>query len=219
MASVCVGCGLKVDSATGKLIAATSTWPWACPDTNGAAVYCSADGNLRVDPPYLLQSESAAEGATMIRDDNTVPCTGSSTPLNLNTSTGRIGVSNNSACRTMLVELRLGARLRFDITQAQFTDSTSGLDDQHIELRSNYRVNGGPFITHQVTTFDLNQTSFTIAGSQQDFPPVPFTIAPGATAVIDTQIAYLCTPGVNNAFIQGFLILNQPAITAIGRSI
>jgi hypothetical protein len=93
------------------------------------------------------------------------------------------------------------------------------LKDTEDTRTSLYRINGGAFTVHQETTWDFNATTWSVAGTTRPTPIAPFVLAAGTSAVIDFQLAFICSPQIAIANIPGLFILNHAAAKAVGRTL
>lgn len=113
MARVCVGCGLTTD-VNGLLVVHTvGAWPFACDQEDlGSGVYCSpVDGALRVAPPDLARTVTAAGGITP------------GSPVTINDGvtstldTIDFTLTNPSSCYSARVKVTMEAEARFILNE------------------------------------------------------------------------------------------------------
>lgn len=131
-----------------------SAWPFACADTQGAAVYCGADGAVRVDPEKftIFQSVEVVDGSAQT---NTFAAVGTG-PQDVGGPVAMV-VTNPSSCRDMLLIVETGVRhAQLVLSGAGANEVTIGahfdvvgsiIDTQNQVGHQRWRFGGGTTIT------------------------------------------------------------------------
>lgn len=214
MATVCVGGCLTTDTS-GKLVISTGTWNHTCSNNLGATIHCSDDGVLRGEPSPVTVFDYASPAPTVTNAATAGLPLG--TTLDYSTSGNRVSITNTSACLSMLVELTMGARLQVDFDHANTTPGG------HVyALVGQYRINGGAYSDYQRTqwaeqdaTTPATPDNSTQAGTVWPVALRPFTLAPGASAIIDTRVNVEIS-GVNTSVRTR---ISEPSIRIVGRTL
>lgn len=156
--AVFTDCGITGDGTGGSPIAVDTggaVWPFACADTSGAAVYCSSDGALRVDPEkfFIEDSLSISHGSGQTTSFGAT-LGGGPTDVGGPVSTT---INNPSTCRDMKVIVTSGpehARVAYSGTGANeitlgthFVVSGDVTDDVDQAGHQRWRYGGGTTIT------------------------------------------------------------------------
>jgi hypothetical protein len=187
VANVCVGDCLTV-SPTGVLGLGTTTWPYACPDTNGTGLYCGSDGLLKGPPEKKVVSAWLAEGATVVRSVASSPC---GVMRVLTQRDNALTLTNTDMCRDMLVMMDFGALLRVEVDPVDVTNPPVTV--QTIDVRGEYMTSLlGTWLPYQSTEWTQEPGSTAVGGTTWPRPVQPVVLPAGQTLTVSTRVTYTC---------------------------
>lgn len=181
------GCGLKADGL-GLAVNTSGTWNFACPDTEGAPIYCDAAGQLRTNPEHTCV---AALRMGIFGPLGTVP--GDNTAHFI--PDGTITLNNPSPCRPMV------AAIDFTVS-VQAGGLPAGTPINATSASGQFKVSANSLIGGYTGTFGFNECNW---NANQTVPQSTYfsnyanndvgTISPGGSASISWSGGVLVNTG------------------------